>query len=175
MRQIAGRAGIALGGIYNHFAAKEDIFLAVFTTYHPYRAILSSLAEVDGEALPDVLHYAAHRMVTILRGRPDFLNLVFIEVVEFKGQHIPLVFPTVYPELFAFAESLASQHAELRAIPLSTLIRAFLGITYSYMMTEMLFNTISTPGEANHFLDEFVDILLYGILREPPSVQGGAK
>ena len=35
MRQIAYRAGIALGGIYNHFAGKEGIFTAVFEANHP--------------------------------------------------------------------------------------------------------------------------------------------
>ncbi|MCE7861481.1 MAG: TetR/AcrR family transcriptional regulator, partial [Chloroflexi bacterium CFX2] len=29
MRQIADRAGLALGGIYNHFASKEEIFEAI--------------------------------------------------------------------------------------------------------------------------------------------------
>jgi hypothetical protein len=37
MRQIAERADLALGGIYNHFASKEDIFEAIIMDKHPYK------------------------------------------------------------------------------------------------------------------------------------------
>ncbi|NWG35568.1 MAG: helix-turn-helix transcriptional regulator, partial [Chloroflexi bacterium] len=40
MRQIAERAGLALGGIYNHFASKDEIFEAIIIDQHPYRKIL---------------------------------------------------------------------------------------------------------------------------------------
>ncbi len=35
VRQIADRAGIALGGIYNHFSSKNGIIEAVFLASHP--------------------------------------------------------------------------------------------------------------------------------------------
>src|SRR5688572_9182786 len=38
MRQIAQAAGLAVGGIYNHFHGKEDIFAAVLDSRHPYHA-----------------------------------------------------------------------------------------------------------------------------------------
>ncbi|MBF8283944.1 MAG: hypothetical protein HW378_2859, partial [Anaerolineales bacterium] len=40
MRDIADAAGIAVGGIYNHFSDKEAIFAAVLDAYHPYHVIL---------------------------------------------------------------------------------------------------------------------------------------
>ena len=35
MRQIADRSGLALGGIYNHFGGKEQIFEALIVDRHP--------------------------------------------------------------------------------------------------------------------------------------------
>ena len=36
MRQIADKAGLALGGIYNHFSSKDEIFEAVDRFYRAY-------------------------------------------------------------------------------------------------------------------------------------------
>ena len=49
MRQIAAAAGIALGGIYNHFESKEAIFRAVSFAYHPIHTILPALEANHGE------------------------------------------------------------------------------------------------------------------------------
>ena len=35
MRQIAERAGLALGGIYNHFSSKEEIFEGIIVDKQP--------------------------------------------------------------------------------------------------------------------------------------------
>ncbi|HNK63716.1 MAG TPA: helix-turn-helix domain-containing protein, partial [Anaerolineales bacterium] len=40
MRQIADRADLALGGIYNHFKSKDEIFEAVIVDKHPYKKLL---------------------------------------------------------------------------------------------------------------------------------------
>ena len=40
MRQIADQAGLALGGIYNHFASKDEIFQGIIIDKHPYKKIL---------------------------------------------------------------------------------------------------------------------------------------
>ncbi|MBK7448418.1 MAG: helix-turn-helix transcriptional regulator [Anaerolineales bacterium] len=37
MRQIAEHAELALGGIYNHFKSKEEIFEAIIVDKHPYK------------------------------------------------------------------------------------------------------------------------------------------
>ena len=51
MRQIAERANVALGGIYNHFASKEEIFKEVFLAYNPWRKIISQVNSTRGETL----------------------------------------------------------------------------------------------------------------------------
>jgi AcrR family transcriptional regulator len=40
MRQIADKAGLALGGIYNHFSSKDEIFAAIVMDKHPYKQIV---------------------------------------------------------------------------------------------------------------------------------------
>ena len=49
MRQIAERAELALGGIYNHFASKDEIFEAIIIDKHPYKRILPAVLAAEGE------------------------------------------------------------------------------------------------------------------------------
>src|SRR3990172_4106452 len=88
MRDIAREAGIALGGIYNHFASKEDIFLAVFIEHHPYRDVLPAMNAAQGETIEAFVRDAAAQMLDALGESQDFLNLTFIELVELKRQKI---------------------------------------------------------------------------------------
>lgn len=175
MRQIASAARVALGGIYNHFASKDEIFVAVLLTYHPYRAILDSLAEAQGEDLPARLRDAARRMVSTMDGRLDFINLVFIELVEFKSAHLPQVFPLIFPETLAFAQNLVADSTELRSIPLPILVRIFIGMFFSYMMTELIMGDQLPPQLQAESLDHFVDVFLYGVLDGHPAFNGAKK
>ena len=49
MRQIAEKAGLALGSIYNHFSSKEDVFSDIVQERHPFFQILPVLNSVAGE------------------------------------------------------------------------------------------------------------------------------
>lgn len=75
MRQIASEAGAALGGIYNHFAGKDNLFATVLFEYHPIREVLPALEQADGKSLEDFLRDAAARMQEALGHRPGFLKL----------------------------------------------------------------------------------------------------
>src|SRR5215213_5484291 len=86
MRQIAERAGLTMGGIYNHFDGKESIWEAVFVARHPYRTILPLIVEAQGRTVAEFIRTAANDVVTELEKHDDLLNLMFIELVEFGGR-----------------------------------------------------------------------------------------
>jgi len=48
MRQIAKKSRLALGGIYNHFGSKEEIFSAIIAEKHPLNTIVPLLASIEG-------------------------------------------------------------------------------------------------------------------------------
>ena len=62
MRQIAQEAGVALGGIYNHFSGKEDIYDQVILYKHPYRRVLQILQNSPGEDVEAFAINAARTM-----------------------------------------------------------------------------------------------------------------
>jgi AcrR family transcriptional regulator len=165
MRPIALQAGISLGGIYNHFASKEEIFISIFYEFHPYHELLEQLNLAKGETLEEFLMDAARRFnTTILRRPEDFLKLLFIELIEFNAQHISIFFDQLYPQLEQLAAKIFARRPELREYPPFVLLRAFLGLIFSYLMTEWMFGSYFPREKQVGDLDAFVDIFLHGVL-----------
>ncbi|HEX6303983.1 MAG TPA: TetR/AcrR family transcriptional regulator [Anaerolineales bacterium] len=165
MRQISQEAGLALGGIYNHFPSKEDIFTTVALEHHPLWEILPLMNAAEGETVEEFVRDAARRMVAGLQGRTDFLNLMFIELVEFNGRHLPQFFKIILPELMAFGQRFLGEREELRDIPLFILVRSFAGLFFSYVMTDIFIGEQMSAEGSERALDYFVDIYLHGILK----------
>lgn len=169
MRQIAEQAGIALGGIYNHFSSKEDIFIAVAIECHPLWEVFPLMNAAQGETVEEFVHNAAQLMVEKLGGRTDFLNLLFVELVEFHSQHFPQISQMVYPQIKTFAERFRNERQELRDIPLLTVARAFVGLFFSYVMTDIIIGKQLPAKDRQNALDYFIDIYLNGILKSRDS------
>ncbi|HET7143175.1 MAG TPA: helix-turn-helix domain-containing protein, partial [Anaerolineales bacterium] len=85
MRQIAEHAGLALGGIYNHFSSKEEIFEAIIIDKHPYRKLLPIILQAEGDTVEDFLKNAVKVTMKELGAEPFYIKLMFIEIVEFNG------------------------------------------------------------------------------------------
>lgn len=164
MRQIADRTELALGGIYNHFSSKEDVFQAIVEERHPFFQIVPVLQDVDGQTVDEFVHNAAHKLIAQLGKHPDFLNLMLIEIVEFKGKHVPVLFKKMFPMIMPIAQHIAGLDGELRPIPHPVLMRAFLGMFFSYYITEILVAPVMRPEMRANALDYFANIFLYGIL-----------
>jgi len=167
MRQIASQAGLALGGIYNHFESKEAIFSELINTKHPYQQILPVLLKTPTEDMKTFVRQAARAMVDELGKRPDFIKLMLIEMVEFNGRNMPNMLKQVLPQVLPLIGKFNTQN--LRSIPPFVLFRAFLGLFFSYYMTELLLANTPAALMSDNALDHFVEIFLHGILatKEP--------
>jgi len=166
MRNIAERSHLALGGIYNHFSSKEAIFRAIIEERHPFLEVIPLLNSVAGSTAETYVRNAAHTLVDQLGHHPDFLNLMLIEIVEFKARHIPRLFARVLPLVGPIAQRIAALQGRLRPIPALVLARAFLGMFFSYYITEILLGRAMPPEMSGDAIDHFVDIFLYGVLKE---------
>jgi AcrR family transcriptional regulator len=169
MRQIAERAGLALGGIYNHFASKEAIFSDLIIQKHPFHQILPLLQAAPGNTVEEFVRNAARSMVSELGRRPDFVKFLLVELVEFNGRDLPRMFQVIFPQIAPLIQRFQSTPGELRAIPPFVLFRAFLGLFFSYYMTEYLLAGTPAAAMQENALDHFVDIFLHGVLanKEP--------
>lgn len=167
MRDIAEAAGIALGGIYNHFGTKEDIYLAMLAERHPFMNIVPALQGACGETVEDLVFDAAARLIAALGRSQDMVGLLFIEQVEFNGKHVSQLIKQYYPGLKEFAERLNLVRGPLRPIPTPVLLRAFIGLFFSYYMTERLIIERKPSKHPHHNdFEYFVKIYLHGVLAE---------
>lgn len=164
MRHVAKHANLALGGIYNHFANKEEMFKAVILTYHPFVVALPEFEAVEGASAEELLRNAAYAIVGAIEKRPEIVNLIFIEMVELKRQHLDEIGTQIAPQLMAFVEKVAAKREQLRPLAPMAIVQTYAGLVFSYFVTGQLIGEISLVKETAT-LDDFLDVYLYGVLK----------
>jgi len=176
MRQIARSAEIALGGLYYHFNSKEQVFKEVFLRYHPYHDVMPVLISAEGETVEQVVGNTIKQMIQALGDHPDFMNLMFIEVVEFNSEHVGELASSLRPYQLEIVERIVQLDRDrLRPIPPIMLIRTFFGLFFSYLITEIVLAKQAPEEMRENALEYFIDIYLHGILRDNAGTQGIAQ
>ena len=165
MRQIAARAGLALGGIYNHFESKEQIFDDLLLDRHPYQQILAILRAAPGETAEEFVHNTAAAILGQMNARPDFIKLVFIELSEFKGKHVSHLYQTIFPKFSSLAERFFGASGPVRSdLPMQTILFTFFGTLVACYLTTL--QTGPAPqANLENALKAHLDIFLHGILK----------
>lgn len=168
MRQIAERAGLALGGIYNHFSSKDEIFEAIIIDQHPYKKILPLILAVEGDTAQEFFGNAFRVAIAELGKQPEFINLMFIELVEFKGKHGAIMLHEIAPKVMPIFEKIVKNMKGLRVTNPAVLMRSFFGMIVSYFITEMIISdSVISKLMPKNSTDLYVDIFLNGVLKEP--------
>lgn len=165
MRQIAERAGLALGGIYNHFAGKDEIFEAIIVDKHPYKRILPLVLETPGENTEEFLRNAFRITITELSSNPIYIKLMLIEMVEFGGRHGAAMLKEIAPKVLPLFEQMLKVRKGLRIANPAMFLRSFFGMVISYFITEMVIsNSVISKLMPKDAADVYLDIYLHGIL-----------
>ena len=168
MRQIADHVGLALGGIYNHFKSKEEIFEAIIVDKHPYKKLLPAVVDAEGETMDEFLSNAARVVIRELTSQPYYVKLMLIEIVEFNGRHGASLIKEIAPKILPVFEKLVQTRKNLRAIHPALLMRSFIGMILSYIITDMIItNSVLNKFMPKNTLDAYVDIYMHGIIKEP--------
>ena len=166
MRDICQGAGVTMGAIYHHFNTKEAIWQEVITTRHPYHEIFPVLKAAQGETIAEVMRSAAKGLIHELFKRSDLLNLMFIEIVEFNGRHIPELYMAIYLEMVTIGEIFKGKRGRLRKLPMNILVRSFAGLFFSYYITGLLAANLGGINNDEDSLSQVVDLYLFGVLAE---------
>ena len=117
-----------------------------------------------GKTAEELARTAARRLVTQLNARPDLIKLVFIDTVEFQGEHLRKAYPEVAPGMERFVQRLRREPSALRNISSDGLLQAFFGLFYTFNMTEMILGKPADPDRQAATLQELIEIYLHGIM-----------
>lgn len=165
MRQIAETAGVAVGGIYNHFSSKEEMLKAAILAYHPLNIILPRLDQTEGETLETFLYNAAQLLLNGLAERPALVSIFIIELIEFEGAHLPELFTVLWPKVQRFTQRLMTLDARLRPLPPMTIVRLFLGSLLGFYITGGILSKLPLPqGQQIGTVDDLVTLFVHGLL-----------
>jgi AcrR family transcriptional regulator len=166
MRQIADQSGLALGGIYNHFASKEEIFEAIIVDKHPYKRILPLVMEAQGETAEEFIRNAFKIAVMELGKEPVFVQIMLIEMVEFDGKHGASMLKEIAPKVLPVFEQVLKSRKGLRVANPVMFLRTFFGMIISYFITERIMaNSVLSKLMPKDATDIYIDVYLHGILK----------
>lgn len=171
MRQISEKAEITLGGIYNHFNGKDEIFEAVLFTYHPANVIMPILQEIDEPSIEGTVRRAARMGFDLFKEQDGILNLFYVELIEFKAKHATNIFQKLFPQALEFVKVLEKKEGKLRDIPTHIRLVSYLGMFFSYFLFNQFINRFKIFNAPRLDIDSMVDIYLYGIMEEPKQGQ----
>ena len=168
MRQIAASAGVAVGGIYNHFGSKDDIFAAVLEANHPYRVIEAALQEMGTASLEVFARETSARLQAAVDGRQDrLMPLMFIELVEFQGRHLQAVAEGLLPKVLSFVQQFELDGEQRRPLPSLLVLRAFVSFMIGHFMIETVMGRSPIFQDTGFdALTGTVDIFLHGVLAD---------
>jgi hypothetical protein len=127
------------------------------------------MAGAQGETVDILVHNMARGMVESLGDQREALNLIFIELVEFQGEHFNNLIPQFFPELIQTIGKITSAHGTIREIPPALLARTFFGLIFSFFLSSMVLDNSNNLPSDGKTLDDYVDIYLNGILEHNPS------
>lgn len=167
MRRIAQAADLALGGIYNHFDSKEALFKAVIIAHHPFVTVVPKLENLAERSTEELLRQAARLFVGEMERQSGVFNLMFIELIELDGRHMPELVGIVLPYVLSFQQRVAASDAGLiRAQTPALFFRSFIGTVVAYYVMKELLAGSAVMQLGASSIDDMMDIYLHGLLLE---------
>lgn len=173
MRQIAEGAGdIAVGGIYNHYKSKQEIFRALLEARSPYPQVIEILDSIQEGTGPEMLAAAFRAMSSLMQQHYGFIRLVAIDIQEHNSDTVIALISTLLPHAFPFFLRTQSAGGLRKDIPVYVLARTFISLLFGYNLTNfVLFEgenlrlnvPLFVPLSQDKWLEYITDIFINGI------------
>ena len=173
MRQISESSGISLGNLYHHFGNKEAIYQSLIEEYW------TTLTDPEDELqqlfnraeFPDDLEVMADAIQRSVKRNAPYILLIFIDVIEFKGEHIRNFYDGMRDRFEeAYRDTCERRRAGGQLGEPDPVVAVMLATRwfFYYFTVEMCFGVPlhfgMSPQEA---VNEFIRILRYGVLPRP--------
>ncbi|WP_119068356.1 TetR/AcrR family transcriptional regulator [Aggregatilinea lenta] len=175
MRAIAQAAGgRAVGGLYNHFKTKEEIFSAIIEEQNPYDDLMAAITgtgEID--TAPDFIRAMLGRTLRVMPRHYDFFQITQIDLREFQGAHLQRVLETkLLPNVLRVISEISALPGLKPVDPLG-LMRVVASVVLGYMATRTLLPTgIFDDRSEDAWIDLYTDMVLHGLADDTRAEKG---
>ncbi len=178
MRDIAKRAGVSLGNLYNYYETKESIFVSIVEQY--LEVIDDQLREmfgsIDEPLEPESLRRLGEMAGELVNKHSDFWLLMYIDVLEFQNRHFRKMFDGLsqrFRKIFGTQFAEAERKGDLRTgvDPAATFTAAYMQF-FNYFLVEKLFGGNQHFGVSDEqALNGITKIFAYGTLSDAKMAQ----
>jgi AcrR family transcriptional regulator len=178
-REIAKEVGVSTGSIYTHYASKEAMFKDLTQRY---RTNVENWLAQTVRKIPDPfsrsgLTTLASAIRAKVRANPEYLLLIFIDVVEFRNQYFAKTFVNV-PEQFRKLlgdklEQVKTQPGWRGGDPAFVLAAVYLYF-FNYFVTKKFVLGRRYLGVSDeNAISGFVELILHGLWRTRKGARDG--
>lgn len=170
-REIADKAGVSLGNIYNHFKNKEDMFVALLADCETrYFSPDSPLAGVlMGTSFPDNLEELGTASKKNVEKFSEYLRLIYVDIVEFDAKHVSHIFSGMRDRYKKVLEAQGPSYKKKLASDIDP-AAAMMMVTWSYFnyfVVERLFGVKGHYGMKDEdVIRFFARVFRKGILKD---------
>lgn len=152
-REIAAKAGVSLGNIYNYFGNKEELFVSLLESreeeyFRPDQPLIKALSST---AFPDNIEQLGFASRETVEKFSAYILLIYVDVVEFKAKHVVKLFANMRAG-YAAALKASGAKASLKVAPDIDPVAALMMVTwnyYNYFVMEKLFKVKGHYGLAD--------------------------
>ncbi|MBI5884056.1 MAG: TetR/AcrR family transcriptional regulator [Elusimicrobia bacterium] len=146
-REIADKAGVSLGNIYNHFSTKEDLFVSLLKEYEADyfnhdQPLARTLAMTR---FPENLEAIGEASKEVVERFSDYILLTYVDVVEFDAKHIGKLFQNMRERYSAVLKANGTGPLREGVDPAGALMMVVWGY-FNYFIMEKLFKVQNHYG-----------------------------
>lgn len=178
VRHIADAAQISIGNLYNYYGSKEQIFLSLVRRQEAHidalrGKLLNPLQNVFG---PSELQRLAKGIREIVYDNPDYWRLMYIDVVEFGGQHFAHTYRSLAQDIkqrLGPRLREATRRGHWNEIDPALAFTAIYLQFFTYFLVEKLFGGEQHLGVPDdRAIAQLIKMQTEGVWREVPADQG---
>ena len=177
IRDVAERAGVSQGAIYNYYPSKEAIFEGLVKSYRRamrkflervFRTLADPFSERD-------LRFFATALRSMVYDDAEYWLLMYIDVVEFKNRHFLSAFQDVPMQfrrlLGPMADTIRKQPGWCGLDPALAMAMVFFYFHTYFVIERVMHGNRHLGVSDDEAIERFIDILCHGLLRPQASVR----
>ena len=169
LREIADRAGVSLGNIYNYFKNKEEIFNSIFNPEEIAKTLVESFQLVAGD-FPFNIETVILSIKKAVDDNRELYRLYYIDLIEFNSRNTDRMFDyflKLGKTIFRSRLDAEVEKGRLKELDFEFLSKQFLISMISFFSGISFLPSLKIDNYSDEEMSRIIaDVVLHGIVRK---------